>query len=120
MISITPTASRSNELRIEGKAGEYDLYFYTYGSYDENVDNGTTAYTPTVVHLTIKSDIQDKTEILSIGDGYHFAESYNMTLEDFNECFSVDIKMAQGAPDYSEYADFDNTKAELTAKMSVT
>lgn len=43
-----------------------------------------------------------------------------MTLEDFNECFSVDIKMAQGAPDYSEYADFDNTKAELTAKMSVT
>ena len=39
-----------------------------------------------------------------------------MTLEDFNECFSVDIKMAQGAPDYSEYADFDNTKAELTAK----
>ena len=116
LISITPTASRSNELRIEGKAGEYDLYFYTYGSYDENVDNGTTAYTPTVVHLTIKSDIQDKTEILSIGDGYHFAESYNMTLEDFNECFSVDIKMAQGAPDYSEYADFDNTKAELTAK----
>ena len=99
LISITPTASRSNELRIEGKAGEYDLYFYTYGSYDENVDNGTTAYTPTVVHLTIKSDIQDKTEILSIGDGYHFAESYNMTLEDFNECFSVDIKMAQGAPD---------------------
>lgn len=116
LISITPTASRSNELRIEGKAGEYDLYFYTYGSYDENVDNGTTAYTPTVVHLTIKSDIQDKTEILSIGDVYRFAESYNMTLEDFNECFSVDIKMAQGAPDYSEYADFDNMKAELTAK----
>ncbi len=116
LISITPTASRSNELRIEGKAGEYDLYFYTYGSYDENMDNGTTAYTPTVVHLTIKSDIQDKTEILSIGDVYRFAESYNMTLEDFDECFSVDIKMAQGAPDYSEYADFDNTKAELTAK----
>ena len=60
----------------------------TYGSYDENVDNGTTAYTPTVVHLTIKSDIQDKTEILSIGDGYHFAEK--MCIRDRNIHLSVD------------------------------
>lgn len=116
LITITPTASRSNGLRITGKAGEYDLYFYTYGSYDENVDNGTSAYTPTVVHLTIKSEAPDKTEILSIGDVYSFAESYNMTTADFNQCFSVDIKMAQGAPNYSEYADFDKTQAKLTAK----
>lgn len=116
LISITPTASRSNELRVEGMAGEYDVYFYTYGSYDENVDNGTTAYTPTVVHLTIKSDIQDKTEILSIGDSYNFAESYNMTTEDFLDCFDISIVMAQGAPNYSEYADYNTATTVLTAK----
>lgn len=116
LISITPTASRSNELRIEGLAGEYDVYFYTYGSYNENVNNGTSAYTPTVVHLTIKSDIQDKTEILSIGDAYYFAKSFNMTVEDFLDCFTVDIRMNQGAPDFSEYADYDMNTAVLTAK----
>lgn len=116
LISITPTASRSNELRVEGMAGEYDVYFYTYGSYDENVENGTIAYTPTVVHLTIKSDIQDKSEILGIGDSYNFAESYNMTTEDFRDCFDVSIVMAQGAPDYAEYADYNTASTVLAAK----
>ncbi len=116
LISLTPTASRSNELRVEGLAGEYDVYFYTYGSYDESVENGTIAYTPTVVHLTIKSDIKDKTEILSIGDSYNFAESYNMTTEDFKDCFDVSIVMAQGAPDYSEYADYNTSEVTLKAK----
>lgn len=116
LISITPTASRSNELRVEGKAGEYDVYFYTYGSYDEEVENGTIAYTPTVVHLTIKSDVSDRTEILSIGDIYNFAESYNMTISDFLDCFEVEIKMAQGATDYSEYATYVENQTTLTAK----
>lgn len=116
LISITPTGSRTNELRVEGLAGEYDVYFYTYGSYDENVENGTIAYTPTVVHLTIKSDIKDQSRILNIGDIHNFAEHYNMTIEDFNDCFSVAIQMKEGAPDYAEYADFNVASGELTAK----
>lgn len=116
LISIAPTASRTNELRVEGLAGEYDVYFYAYGSYDENVENGTTAYTPTVLHLTIKSDIKDQSRILNIGDIHNFAEHYNMTTEDFNDCFSVAIQMREGAPDYSEYADYNTTSGELTAK----
>lgn len=116
LISISPTASRTNELRIEGLAGEYDVYFYTYGSYDENVENGTIAYTPTVLHLTIKSDIKDQSRILNIGDIHNFAEHYNMTTEDFNDCFSVAIQMREGAPDYTEYADYNVSSGELTAK----
>lgn len=116
LISIAPTASRTNELRVQGLAGEYDVYFYTYGSYDENVENGTTAYTPTVLHLTLRSDIKDQSRILNIGDIHNFAEHYNMTKEDFNECFSVAIQMKEGAPDYAEYADYNAASGELTAK----
>lgn len=116
LISIAPTASRTNELRVQGLAGEYDVYFYTYGSYDENVENGTISYTPTVLHLTIKSDIKDQSRILNIGDIHNFAEHYNMTTEDFNDCFSVAVKMKEGAPDYAEYADYNTASGELTAK----
>lgn len=116
LISIAPTASRTNELRVQGLAGEYDVYFYTYGSYDEKVENGTISYTPTVLHLTIKSDIRDQSRILNIGDIHNFAEHYNMTTEDFNDCFSVAVKMKEGAPDYAEYADYNTASGELTAK----
>lgn len=121
LIKLNPVASRSNQLEISGRAGEYDLYFYTYGSYDAAVENGTTAYTPTVVHLTIKSDISDKDVILhvtnGVGDAYNFAEAFNMTNEEFKTCFAVSVTMSNGSSS-AEYADYDSSNVTLTAKKT--
>lgn len=113
LISLTPTASRSNELRINGAAGEYDIYFYTYGSYFSE-DNCTSAYTPSVVHLTLISQIEDKEEIINIGDSYNFAEAFNMTTSDFLSAFSVSVSMAGGGS-ADNYASYDSSKGVLTA-----
>ena len=112
LISLTPSSSRTNELRITGTAGEYDIYFYTYGSYSSE-DNKTEAYTPTVVHLTIESQIRDLNEILNIGDSYNFAEAYNMTAEDFLSAFRVKATVKGG--ELENYAHFDTDKGILHA-----
>ncbi len=114
LISLMPTASRTNELRVEGMAGEYDIYFYTYGSYESEA-NCTTAYTPTVIHLTIKSDISDRNETLSIGDSYNLAEAYNMTTEDFLSSFTVSVTMKNGSA-ADNYASYNSATGVLTAK----
>lgn len=115
LIDITPTASRSNELKIEGRAGEYDVYFYTYGSYfSEDNHASEEVYTPTVVHLTIKSDISDREEIIHIGDRYDFAEAYNMTTEDFNDCFNIRLENSLGGSP-ANYVTYDDVAAILTA-----
>ncbi len=115
LISITPTASRSNQLQVEGVAGEYDIYFYTKGTYDESVDNGTLAYTPTVVHLVLESAIEDKEVILNVGDTYNLATAYNMTVEDFNTCFSVTHSLENGSTD-AQYVSYDSSNLVFTAK----
>lgn len=126
IFSIYPPSSRSNELRITGKAGEYDMYFYTYGTYDPKVENGTASYMPTVVHLTIKGDIEDKNVILHKGWSYDFAEAYNMTVEEFKSCFTVKVTTSNGGS-IANYADYNdstvtltaNNEAELKATLSV-
>ena len=113
LISLTPSSSRSNELRINGTAGEYDIYFYTYGSYFSE-DNKTEAYTPTVVHLTIESQIGNRNEILNIGDSYNFAEAYNMTTEDFLSAFDMAVTMEGGESGGVEnYAHLDTNRGIL-------
>lgn len=114
LIKITPTASRNNELQVEGMAGEYDVYFYTFGSYFSET-NVTDAYTPTVVHLTLKSDIKDKEEILHIGDRYNFAEAYNMTVQDFIDCFTVTLSMAGDGGSADNYVDYNVNSASIDA-----
>lgn len=113
LISVTPSASRSNELRIEGMAGEYMIYFYAYGSYFSE-DNCTEAYTPTVVRLTLKSTIKDWEEILHIGDSYDFAKAYNMTEEDFQKAFTVSVTASNGGS-ADNYASYNSSQGILTA-----
>lgn len=114
LISLVPTASRSNELRVTGMAGEYDIYFYAYDTYDPNVENGTFGYTPTVVHLTIKGDIKDNSVILHKGDSYNFAEAYNMTQEEFKSCFTVAVTTNNNGS-IANYASYDASTVTLTA-----
>lgn len=124
LITLTPSASRSNELKVEGLAGEYDIYFYTYGSYDPSKEKGTLAYDPTVVHMTLQSTIADGIEkTICIGDSYNFAEAFNMTQEDFQSCFSVGLRMTGGgdAQNYLTYTEANSTmKALAEGKVEAT
>ncbi|MCH5252503.1 MAG: Ig domain-containing protein [Lachnospiraceae bacterium] len=113
LITITPTGSRSNELRIEGVAGQYDIYFYTFGSYFSE-DECTSAYQPTIVRLTLRSTIEDREEVLHIGDMYDFAKAYNMTPEDFNKAFTVNLTTENGGS-YGNYVSWNSSTAILTA-----
>ncbi len=113
LISLTPESSRSNALRVDGEAGQYDIYLYTTGSYGGE-DSATEAYTPTHIRLTIRAAIEDKSEILHIGDSYNFAEAYNMTTEDFLDCFTVSLTANGGS--YENYASYDASAAVVTAK----
>ena len=124
LISITPTSSRTNELRVTGMAGEYDIYFYVKGAYFDETRRDPP-YAPTVVHLTLMSSIGDKKEILSIGDNYNFAEAYGMTTEDFLRAFNVSVTLSNG-DSIDNYATYDNgtgilrTSAETTLKALIT
>lgn len=114
LIELVPTGSYSNELQVKGLAGEYQINFYAYDTYDETLERGTLSYKPTVVKLTIKSAIEDKDETLNIGDNYNFAEAYHMTPEDFKECFTIDFTMPDGG-DPNIYTSYDSSTLTLKA-----
>ncbi len=125
LINLTPSGSRSNELQVTGIAGEYKVYFYPYGSYVDE-ENKTEAWTPiTCVNLTIFGNINDRKEILSIGDQYNFAEAYNMTTKDFLDAFEVTLTTENGG-DVSNYVTYNSatgimtTNAEGTIKAKIS
>jgi uncharacterized protein YjdB len=115
LIELVPAGSYNNELVVNGTAGKYQIKFYAYDTYDESQESGTLAYNPTVVNLTIKTSIEDKTPTLSIGDSYNFAEAYHMTLDDFKECFGTPTFSLSGAGDLNDYVSYDPATATLTA-----
>lgn len=114
LIELVPTGSYSNELQVKGLAGEYQIKFYAYDTYDETLAKGTIAYEPAVVDLTIKSAIEDKDETLNIGDNYNFAEAYHMTPEDFKECFTISFTMPDSG-DPNIYTSYDSSTLTLKA-----
>lgn len=117
LINVVPIASKSNGLQITGVAGEYDLYFYTTDTYRSDTDY-SEAYTPSVIHLTILSNIGDKSEIIHIGDSYDFSAAFNMTLEDFRACFAVANKRDDGTEEGTTGAENYITYTDSTATMT--
>lgn len=137
LIELRPTSSYGNELEVTGVAGNYQINFYTYDTYDSELDltssnynrtkatitengqdrtitSGTLSYEPTIVNLTIKSGIRDKDETLSIGDSYNFAEAYHMTLQDFKDCFNIEFSMQDGG-NHNIYKTYDSQTAVMKA-----
>lgn len=112
LISLDYPNSSSNQIQVTGVAGTYSVYFYAYGSYssEEDWDEDHPPYNPTVITLTIRATIENRTEILHISDKYDYAEAYNMTVEDFLQCFLVEPGTAQGV-----YINYSNTTASLAA-----
>lgn len=120
LISVTPSGMYSNELKIEGVAGNYVIEFYTNGTYtDESEEGHTSAYSPTTVTFTLTARIGDKEETLGSGDSYDLAAAFGMTTEDFIKCFNSNQWTKDGGSIYN-YATYDNSKGVLTIKNNVS
>ena len=122
LIDVSPVSSRSNEMRVTGRAGEYrvEMYVYDPNHVATGIDklNGTS-YTPSIVHLVIKSAIKNKEVTLGIGDKLGLPESYNMTVDKFQELFEVSTAM-EGGGSAGNYIDYNSTSYEITAKREGT
>lgn len=120
LISVTPSGMYSNELKIDGVAGNYVIEFYTNGTYTDESEGGhTSAYSPTTVTFTLTAKIGDKEETLGSGDSYDLAAAFGMTTEDFLKCFNANQWTKDGGSIYN-YATYDNSTAVLTIKNNVS
>lgn len=120
LIQITPSGMYSNELKIEGVAGNYSIEFYTNGTYTEGVEiEEESGFSPTVVTFTLTAKIGDKEETLGSGDSYDLAAAFGMTTEDFVKCFVSNNWTKDGGSIYN-YATYDSQTAVLTIKNNVS
>lgn len=89
-LSSTPYSS---QLTVDGRAGFYYLYVFTGGTYKEtdNLGNNTiNQFLKKTVELHILPEPFSNTDnpiSLQIGDSYDVADSFNMTVDDFNKYF---------------------------------
>lgn len=87
-----PNGVYDNTMQITGTAGQYFMYFYAAGSYSSfpaKGESGDGPYTPSTVSITISSSIEDKNEILGIGDIYNLVEAFNLSETNYKELFST-------------------------------
>ena len=127
LITLTPSGSRSNELQVTGIAGEYKIYFFPFGTYEAGTDPNNPDWPKlngrTCVNLTLLGRIEDKEEILNVGDRYNFAEAYNMTREDFLKAFEVTLTTESGdvIENYGSYSsDTGILSTKATGKLIAT
>lgn len=109
--------NNSNALRVRGLAGNYKISFYAYDTYDETKENGTViaqSQSPSVVDLTILTDVDDTDKTLNIGDSYNFAEAWNMTEADFTKYFNVAWDTVLGTSGvYTDYVKYTSSTASF-------
>lgn len=102
-ISIGALSSRSNELRVVGKAGVYRVYFYPHGAYESEERHVTKdVYAPTVLNLHVCASPNDYKETIAIDDSYDIAKAFNLSTEDFLKYFEV---QPREFGDYASYKD---------------
>ena len=114
LISLDPLNSQSSTLAIEAKAGVYYVEFYAAGTY-ESESKKTSAYSPTVVKLTVYADFDHYEETLQVGDAYDISAAFNLTMADFVSYFSTPI-LTYGGGDASNYATYNSTTTSVEAK----
>ncbi|MCR5797163.1 MAG: Ig-like domain-containing protein [Eubacterium sp.] len=115
LISVTPISSRSNQLRVTGKAGVYRIYFYPRGAYESESDNiSNDVFAPTVLNLTIYASFSDYAETIPVDSNFSIADAFNITVDEFNEYFNVTMSSNAGA--WQTYADKLNEGAVVHAK----
>lgn len=107
LINIEPVSSRSNQLKVDAKAGKYYVYFYPKDAYaGEGNCISEDVYAPTVLTLSVYANFDDYKETIPIGSTYDIAEAFNLTTEEFMEYFDVTLSCEEGSA--SNYASLRN------------
>lgn len=108
LIKISPVSSRSNQLKVDAKAGKYFVYFYPKNAYEseEKCISGDV-FAPTVLALSVYAKFDDYQETLPIGSTYDIAEAFNLTQDEFMRYFNVTLTSNSGAA--SNYATLDES-----------
>lgn len=118
IIKVTPSGMYSNELKVEGVAGNYVIEFYTNGTYTSENEH-TDAYSPTVVTFTLLANIEDKEETLGAGDSLNLAEMFGMSTSDFVQFFNASNWTKDGGA-IANYATYTSSTSVLQIKNNVS
>lgn len=105
LIDISAVSSRSNQLKVNAKAGEYFVYFYPKGAYESETNHiSEDVYAPTVLKLLVYADFDDYKETIPIGSTYDIAKAFNLTTDEFLQYF--DVTMTTDAGNVGNYATY--------------
>lgn len=90
-------------LTVKARAGEYHVDVYTAGTYSKGVisDSILCKSFTLQVKAACKDYVNTNSIYLQVNDTYDIAEVFNMTEEDFAECFEVTIPAEDGAAKYT-------------------
>lgn len=110
LIRVSAISSRSNQLKAEGKAGKYYVYFYPKGAYESEtryVDKDV--YAPTVLTLSLFASPNDYEDTIPIDGTFDIADAFNFSIDEFVNYFDVTPL------DFDPYATYDRTTGLITA-----
>lgn len=116
LISLDPVNSQSSMLEINAKAGVYYIEFYAAGTY-QSESRKTSAYSPTVVKLTVYADFDNYDATLQVKDSYDLAEAFNLTIADFQTLFSTPV-LTYGGGSAANYASYNNQTTRIETKQA--
>ncbi len=114
LIDISAVSSRSNQLKVDAKAGKYYVYFYPKNAYESEAKHiSEEVFAPTVLTLSVYANFDDYQETIPIGSTYDIAEAFNLTVDEFAQYFNVTL--TSNAGNASNYATLSNSNSVVTA-----
>nr|MBP3598100.1 Ig-like domain-containing protein [Eubacterium sp.] len=115
LIDISAVSSRSNQLKVDAKAGKYYVYFYPKNAYESEAKHiSEEVFAPTVLTLSVYANFDDYQETIPIGSTYDIAEAFNLTVDEFMQYFDVTLTSNAGAA--GNYATLSNSVVTAIGK----
>lgn len=89
-VNLVSASPYDSYLTVNARAGEYHIDVHTVGTYSKGADIDKLRKTFTLrVKAACRDYVNTNSIYLQVGDNYDIAQVFNMTPEDFAECFEV-------------------------------